>query len=349
MPTETTAAVLLRHGGPEALQVRSDWSVPDPRQGQVLVKVAAAGVNNTDLWTREGAYGLPGDPTATAGGMGPLNFPRVQGGDLAGVVTMSGDASGSDLVGRRVIVDPALYRGDGPQSPPIGYLGSEMDGAFSGYAVVAADHVHDVSDSPLSLEELACLPVAYGTAMRMLRRAEVGADDTVLVTGASGGVGIALVQLAVARGATVVGLTTGSKVDDVARAGAHHVVTRDGDDLAAQLAEAVPDGIQVVADVVGGPGLAELLPLLDDDGRWVIAGAIAGPVVSFDLRRLYLHSLRMIGSSMHTREDFAALVEIARTGAVKPPIAARYPLGEIHAAQEEFARSRHVGKIVLVH
>ncbi len=330
------------------LEVRSDWAVPDPGPGQVLVKVAAAGVNNTDLWTREGAYGLPGDPDAKAGGMGPLSFPRVQGGDVAGVVTMVGDESASDLVGRQVVVDPALYRDDGPQSPPIGYLGSEMDGGFAGYVVVAADHAHDVTDSPLSLEELACLPVAYGTAMRMLRRAEVGADDTVLVTGASGGVGIALVQLAVARGATVVAVTTSAKAEAVAAAGAHHVVTRDGGDLATQVRDAAPEGVQVVADVVGGPGMAELLPLLSDDGRWVIAGAIAGPVVSFDLRRLYLHSLRMIGSSMHTREDFAALVGIARTGTLRPPIAARYPLREIHAAQEEFATSRHVGKIVLV-
>ncbi len=111
---------------------------------------------------------------------------------------------------------------------------------------------------------------------------------------------------------------------------------------------AAPDGVQVVADVVGGPGLAELLPLLSDDGRWVIAGAIAGPVVSLDLRRLYLHSLRLIGSSMHTREDFAALVQAARARAVRPPIAARYPLDLIHAAQAQFAASRHIGKIVLI-
>ncbi len=348
MPVRTTAAVLVRHGGPEALELRDDWSVPDPGPGEVLIEVAAAGVNNTDLWTRRGAYGLPGDPDAESGWQGPLSFPRVQGGDVAGVVTSAGDESGSALVGRQVLVDPAFYRDDSPGAPPVGYLGSELDGGFAGHLVVPADHAHDVTGSPLSLEELACLPVAYGTAMRMLRRAEVTEGETVLVTGASGGVGIALVQLAVARGAHVVAVTTRDKAEAVSSAGAHQVVLRDAGDLSEQLAAAAPGGLDVVADVVGGPGLTELLPLLVDDGRWVIAGAIAGPVVELDLRRLYLHSLRLVGSSMHTREDFAALVELARTGAVRPPIAARFPLSGIHDAQRQFADARHVGKIVVL-
>jgi NADPH:quinone reductase-like Zn-dependent oxidoreductase len=182
----------------------------------------------------------------------------------------------------------------------------------------------------------------------MLRRAEVSAGETVVVTGASGGVGVALVQLAAARGATVVAVTSAAKADAVTDIGAHHVVLRDRGDVAAQVREVAPQGVQVVADVVGGPGLAELLPLLTDDGRWVIAGAIAGPVVELDLRRLYLHSLRLVGSSMHTREDFAALVELARAGDVRPPIAARHPLRDIHRAQAEFATASHIGKIVLL-
>ncbi len=348
MPTETTAAVLVRHGGPECLEVRTDWQVPDPGPGEVLVRVTAAGVNNTDLWTRQGAYGMPGDPDAQAGWLGPLDFPRIQGGDVAGVVAGAGDGVGAALVGRRVLIDPALYRDSSPLADPVGYLGSEVDGGFAGYVVVATDHAYDVDDSPLDDEELACLPVAYGTATRMLRRAGLRDGETALVTGASGGVGVALVQLAVALGATVVAVTSSPKVDAVAAAGAHHVVTRDEEDLAGRVRAAVPEGPHVIADVVGGPGLGELLPLLRDDGRWVIAGAIGGPVVSLDLRRLYLHSLRLIGSSMHTREDFAALVDLARRGAVRPPIAARYPLTEIRAAQERFATSDHVGKIVLV-
>ncbi len=349
MPTETTAAVTVAHGGPEVLQVRTDWRVRDPGPGEVLVRVAAAAVNNTDLWTRRGAYGMPGDPDAEAGWLGPLDFPRIQGADVSGTVVAAGDEAGGHLVGRRVVVDPAGYRDDSPDADPVAYLGSEHDGGFAGYCVVAADHVHDVTDSPLSDEELACLPVAYGTATRMLRRVGLRDGDTALVTGASGGVGTALVQLAAALGAQVVAVTSTAKVEDVKRAGAHHVVTRDGGhDLVEQVRAAVPEGPHVVADVVGGPGMAGLLPLLRDDGRWVIAGAIAGPLVELDLRRLYLHSLSIVGSSMHTRADFEALVDLARRGAVRPPIAARYPLAEIHAAQDDFATSRHVGKIVLL-
>ena len=348
MPTQTTAAVIVRHGGPEVLEVRTDWQVRDPGPGEVLLEVRAAAVNNTDLWTRQGAYGAAGDPDAEGGWLGPLDFPRVQGGDVCGVVVAVGDAADAGLVGRRVLVDPAGYRDDSPQAPPVAYQGSEYDGGFAGHLVVRADHAHDVDDSPLTDEELACLPVAYGTATRMLRRAGVGQGATVLVTGSSGGVGIALVQLAAALGATVIGVTSGTKAEAVRDAGADHTVNRDDGEVAAQVRAVAADGIDVVADVVGGPGLADLLPLLVDDGRWVIAGAIAGPVVQMDLRRLYLHSLHLVGSSMHTREDFAALVELARSDSIRPPIAARYPLTRIHEAQQDFAGSRHVGKIVLL-
>lgn len=349
MPT-TTAAVLTRHGGPDALQIRDDWQVADPRPGQVLLRVTAAGVNNTDLWTREGAYGRAGDPDATSGWRGPVAFPRVQGGDVAGVVESVGESTTGELVGRRVLVDPATYADDSPDAAVVAVLGSESDGGFSGYVVVGADKIHDVTESPLTDEELASLPIAYGTATGMLHRAGLRAGETVLVTGASGGVGTALVQLAAAMGARVVAVTTAAKAESVSRAGADHVVTRDRGspaDLTAQVASAIPDGPQVVADVVGGTGLTELLPLLADGGRWVIAGAIAGPVVPLDLRRLYLHNRRLVGSTMHTRQQFAVLVDMARRGDVRPLIATRYPLREIHRAQAAFASAAHVGKIVL--
>lgn len=341
------AAVLLQHGGPEALQMRDDWPVPTVDRGGVLVRVTAAAVNNTDIWTREGAYGLPGRPDAKAGWRGPLDFPRVQGGDVAGVVVELGRDAPRALLGRRVLIDPALYRDDSPTAPPVGLLGSEADGGFAGFVSVPASYAHDVTDSALSDEQLACLPIAYGTALGMLERAGVGAGEKLLVTGASGGVGVALVQLAAARGASVIAVTTSEKADDLLAVGAAQVVLRDRGPLDAQVQAVAPDGLDCVADVAGGPILGDLLPLVRDDGRWVIAGAIAGPVVSFDLRRLYLNNRRLIGSSMHTRQHFEQLVAIARNADVVPPVAARYALAEIHRAQEEFRRGRHVGKIVL--
>jgi NADPH:quinone reductase-like Zn-dependent oxidoreductase len=342
-----TAAVLTRHGEADAFEVRRDWPVPRPGPGHALVRVRAAAVNNTDIWTREGAYGLPGRPDAKAGWRGPISFPRVQGGDIAGIVEAIGADVAPDLLGRRILVDPAIYADESPSAPPVGLLGSEADGGFATYVDVPAAQVHDVTTSPLSDEQLACLPVAYGTAMGMLERAHLRAGETVLVAGASGGVGFALVQLAAARGAEVIAVTSGDKASAVAEAGALRVVSRDAGDLAGQVASAAPAGLDAVADVAGGPAVNDLLPLVRDDGRWVIAGAIAGAVVTFDLRRLYLHNLSLIGSSMHTRDHFARLVEVARTGAVQPRVAGQFALASIHEAQTEFRRRRHIGKIVI--
>ncbi|WP_018330997.1 zinc-binding dehydrogenase [Actinomycetospora chiangmaiensis] len=343
------AAVLTAFGGPEVLVVR-DVEEPRPGRGEVLVEVRAAAVNNTDLWTRQGAYGLPGRPDALAGWRGPVSFPRVQGGDIAGVVREVGHGVDPAWHGRRVLVDPALYDGPGDDARPVGLLGSEADGGFAEAVVVGADRVHDMTGSPLGDEALACLPVAYGTATGMLERGAIDAGETVLVTGASGGVGLAAVQLAAARGAHVVALTTPDKADAVRDAGATTTLDRrrDAGDLADALGEVAPDGLDAVVDVVGGPVLAAVLPRLRDGGRWVIAGAMAGPVVEFDLRRLYLHNGALVGSSMHTPAHFARLAADAVAGRVEPRIAARHALADIHAAQEEFARSAHVGKIVLV-
>lgn len=248
-----TAAVLVRHGDQDALEIQDDWPLPAAGDGEVLIQVSVAAVNNTDIWTRQGVYGLPGRPGAPAGWRGPISFPRVHGGDIAGVVHAVGPGVAAGLVGRRVLVDPAIYLNEDAGAPPVGLLGSEADGGFAQYVVVAAAHVHDVADSPLSDEELACLPVAYGTAMGMLERVELSAEETVLVTGASGGVGLALVQLAAARGANVVAVSSTGKADLVRAAGAMAVVSRDADDLPGQVTDPVPSGLDAVADIAGGP------------------------------------------------------------------------------------------------
>ncbi|WP_329215536.1 zinc-binding dehydrogenase [Streptomyces sp. NBC_00683] len=344
-----TAAVLFRHGGPEALELRADWPLPGVGPGQVLVRVGAAAVNNTDVWTREGAYGLPGRPEAKAGWRGTLDFPRIQGGDIAGVISATAQDVPDAWVGRRVLVDPAFYADARDDAVPVGLLGSEADGGFASYVAVDAARVHDMSASPLSDQELAALPVAYGTALGMLERSHIRSGETVLVTGASGGVGLALVQLGAARGARVVALTSASKAAALQEAGAAAVLSREADpvELQRRLRELAPEGLDAVADVAGGPWLEQLLPALRDGARWVIAGAVAGPVVTFDLRRLYLHNLSLIGSSMHTRAHFASLADLARAGTVRPRIAGNYRLTELHAAQEEFRRGTHVGKITI--
>lgn len=342
---QMTAVRIVAHGGMDMLEV-AEVPVPEPAAGEVLVEVHAVALNNTDLWTRQGAYGTPEDPEALAGWRGPIDFPRIQGADVTGVVTAVGLGADAGLVGRRVVIDPAIYDDEGPEANPVGLMGSERDGGYAQYVTAPAGQVHDVTGSALSGAQLAALPTAYGTALGMIERGGVRDGDTVLVTGASGGVGLALVQLAASRGARVLAVSSGSKLEAVRGAGADAVIDR-AQDIAEQVRAASGDGVDVVLDVVAGDFVGDGLSLLREGGRWVIAGALGGHAVSFDVRRLYLHNARIIGSSMHTREHFALLMDIARRSGVEPVIAATYPLGWAARAQEELGRRHHVGKIVL--
>jgi NADPH:quinone reductase-like Zn-dependent oxidoreductase len=340
------AVVITGHGGPEVIEVR-DVAVPRPGPGEVLVRVGAAGCNNTDLWTREGSYGLAGDSGRPGGWLGPLDFPRVQGGDVAGTVVAGGDGE-TGVVGARVLVDPAIYEDSGPDARPVDVLGSERDGGFAEYVVVPADRAHRVDESPLSDVELAALPIAYGTALGMLERGSVTGDHTVLVTGASGGVGLAAVQLARARGARVVAVCSGDKAEAVRTAGAASIVDRRRGQVIADAAEAAPQGYDAVVDVVAGPLVGPGLGLLRSGGRWVVAGALDGWAVDLDVRRLYLANLSLVGSTMHTPRIFDLLVEAARRGDVRPVVAATFELAEVAEAQRQLAQRRHVGKLVVV-
>lgn len=339
------AVRITRHGGPEVLEP-ARVAVPAPEAGEVLVQVASVALNNTDLWTREGAYGRPDDPKALSGWRGPIGFPRIQGADVAGRVVAVGAGVEESLVGRRVVVDPAIYDTEGPDANPVGLMGSERDGGYAEYVTAPVKRVHDVTESPLTDDQLAALPTAYGTALGMIERGRLRRGETALVSGASGGVGLALVQIARARGARVIALSSGPKIDAVREAGAHEVVDRAGD-IAEQIRAAAPEGIDVALDVVAGELVSEGLPLLREGGRWVIAGALGGYGVTFDVRRLYLHNAQVIGSAMHTPTHFGLLMDLARQGAVRPVIAATFPLDQAARAQEELSRRGHVGKIVM--
>ncbi|WP_139980347.1 zinc-binding dehydrogenase [Nocardioides litoris] len=336
------AVVLTRFGGPEVLEER-ELPDPHPGPGEVVVRVGAVSINNTDVWTRAGAYGTD-EP---AGWLGPIDFPRVQGADVCGEVVEVGAGVDEGLLGRRVLVDPVLRYADGPEPLVEAVLGSEADGGYAERVLVRADRVHDVTDSPLTTAQLACLPISYGTATGMLERARVRRGETVLVSGASGGVGLALVALSAARGAHVVALSSADKADAVRQAGAQVVVDRRQGDIAEQLADLVPAGLDAVADVVGGDLLATAMPRLRPGGRWVVAGAVAGPIVQLDLRSLYLRSIALLGSTMHTPEQFGVLVAAANEGAIAPVVAQTHPLRAAGSGHEQFERRAHVGKIVL--
>ncbi|GAA4614377.1 alcohol dehydrogenase family protein [Saccharopolyspora hordei] len=340
------AVLLTGFGGPEKLEYRDDVPAPEPGPGEVRVRVAATGINNTDVWTREGAYGSAEDPTSTAGWRRePLAFPRIQGADVVGRIDQVGEGVPRSRLGERVLVDPMLYTGGERELVDTEYLGSERDGGFADFTTVPAGNAHPVQ-SRLSDAELATFPTACTTAMRMLNRADVRAGETVVVTGASGGVGSALVQLATLRGARVVAVTSSAKRERALRLGAHATVDRDAPDLAAAVrAEVGP--VDVVADVVAGPAFAPLLRVLGPLGRYVVAGGIAGPLVETDLRTVYLRQLQLIGSSFGTHEDFAQLVDHVQRGELTPLLAGTYPLPELREAQRAFAAKDFFGKLVI--
>ncbi|MGB3683762.1 MAG: alcohol dehydrogenase family protein [Rubrobacteraceae bacterium] len=344
------AVLLTGHGGPEKLEYREDVPVPEPGADEVLVRVGAAGVNNTDIWTREGAYGSEDDPESTGGWRRePMGFPRIQGLDVVGRIERAGANVPESRVGERVIVDFVLYSGEGEEGLiEADIIGSERDGGFAEYVAVPSENALRI-DSPLNDEELATFPTAYVTALRMLNRARLKVDETVLVTGASGSVGSALLQLARVRGARVIALVGSGKEDRAKSLGAEATITRGIADLPGAVSEATGGRpVDVVADVVGGEIFPDLLNVLRPLGRYVTAGAIAGPVVRLDLRTLYLKHLELIGSTVGTREEFAELVKLLETGELKPLLAGVYPLSEIRRAQDDFKKKDFFGKLVLV-
>ena len=354
------AVVLTGHGGLDRLCFREDWPRPCPGSGQALIQVGACGLNNTDVNTRTGWYsaGVSGATTGealqdagetdAAWGGKPIAFPRVQGADVCGRVVALGAGCDASLLGGRVLVDPWLRDWSEPlDREKCGYFGSECDGGFADYAVVDVRNVHPIH-SDLSDAELATFATSYLTAEYMLNRAGAGGDDRVLISGASGGVGSALIQLARRRGAETVALCGEDKAEAVRSLGADHVLPRAPEDLKAALGTATgAEEVTVVADVVGGPLWPRLLPVLSRGGRYTCAGAIAGPVVRFDLREFYLRDLVFTGATVPPPGVFADLVGYIERNEIKPVLAATYPLRELVAAQRHFIAKRHVGNIVV--
>nr|WP_246423776.1 alcohol dehydrogenase family protein [Roseospira goensis] len=343
MPTTMRGVWLTGHGDLERLETRDDIPVPRPGPRDVLIRVAAAGVNNTDINTRIGWYSKNDGDAADASWAGtPLRFPRIQGIDVCGRIVAVGAEVPSERLGARVLVEPCLREADGQALQSPWYLGSECDGGFAEYTVVASRHAHAV-DSPLSDVELASFPCSYSTAEGMLTRAGIVAGARVLVTGASGGVGSAAVQLLKARGASVIAVTSAGKVAALRDLGADETLLRD-DDVVAALGR---DSVDAVVDLVGGPTWPALLDVLRPGGRYAVSGAIAGPMVDLDLRTLYLKDLTLYGCTALDPEVFPALIGHIETGRIRPMVAATFPLDRIRDAQTAFLSKAHVGKIVL--
>ncbi len=341
LPARMSGVLLTGHGGPEALQWSDAIAVPEPGPGEALVQVLAAGVNMTDINTRTGWYARPGAPQG--GWAGALAFPRIQGADLCGRVVALGPAEGPEAgrigLGARVICP--TNQAEPRDGNPLAFraIGSEYDGAFAQFCAVPVRHLHDVTQSPLDDVALGAVPCAYGTAANLLARAGVAAGEAVLVTGASGGVGFAAVQLALRRGAAVTGQCAAARSGPLRGAGAA-ILDREADPP--------PNSFDVVVDLVGGPRWARRIAALRPGGRYAVSGAVAGAEVAGDLRTIYLNDLTLLGCTHQSPETFAALVAMVNTDPPQPPVGRTYPLGDIVEAQADLVAGRYPGKLVLL-
>lgn len=348
------AVVTTGHGGPAVLEYR-DVPVPTPRPGEVLLRVLAAGVNTTDVNTRLGWYSSDAaagveriaesdERAGLAGGEGwngPTPFPLIQGADCCGRVVEVGSGGDRSVIGWRVLVRPCMRpRGFGSMESV--WLGSDFDGAFAQFVRVPASEIFTV-DCDSSDAELGVVPCVYGTAENMLRRAGVTAGEQVLVTGASGGVGSAAVQLAARRGAAVTAVAGRTKMDRMPAVGADRVVERD--DIVGALGAR---SVDVVVDNVSGPTLDVLLRVLKRGGRYVSSGAVAGPMVTLDKRTFYLNDLTLIGCTAWDEPVFPAVVAAVEQGEARPLVAGTFPLERIADAQRELLERAHVGNFVLI-
>jgi NADPH:quinone reductase-like Zn-dependent oxidoreductase len=348
------AVVTTGNGGYDKLDYR-DVPIPLPRAGEVLLKVLAAGVNNTEINTRLGWYSSsvtsgteqystsePDLEIEDGGWNEKTPFPLIQGTDCCGEVIAQADDVTSPKIGVRTLVR-ACMRVNGYGSLDNLWMASDFDGAFAQYVRVPASEVFEVN-SAWSDIELATIPCAYGTAENMLHRSGVSDTDRVLVTGASGGVGSAVVQLAKRRGAHVTAVVGRAKMDALRKLGADRVIARDTD-----LVTAVgKSSIDVVIDNVAGGAFGQLLKIIIRGGRYASSGAIAGPMVSMDMRDFYLKDLNMIGCTSWDEPVFPNLRGYIEKCEIKPLVAKTFELKDIAIAQREFLKKTHFGNFVLV-
>ena len=292
----------------------------------------AAGINNTDINTRQGWY-------ADGGWNAPTPFPLIQGADCCGRVVELGTGVDSRILDQRVLVR-ACMRPLGFSSPHTRWLGTDFNGAFAQFVVVPASEVFVVRSSWSDRNWHRC-HAQQRPQRTSLQRAHVGTNDRVLISGASGGVGSAAVQLAKRRGAVVTAITTADKRDQVALLGADKVLDRESQ-------SPQPRSADVVVDNVGGAGFATMLTCLERGGRYVSSGAIAGPLVSLDMRTMYLNDLTLLGSTAWDEVVFGNVISYIEHNEIQPVVARVFGLEEIVAAQQAFVAKHHVGKLVLV-
>lgn len=337
------AIAFASHGGPDVLELM-ELPDPEPGPGQVRLRVHASSVNHLDLWVRRG---LPVE----------IPLPHVGGSDMAGVVDAVGPGGDAELVGRRVVVDPTLdwgwvegvRRGGGLPEPVFRVLGEHTRGGFAEYALAPVENLRHLPDE-VSFETAAAGALTTVTAWRALfSRGGLGPGERVLVTGGSGGVATAAVQLARHAGAEVFVLTSGpGNARRLEALGAHHVVDRLAGDPARGIRAATGRrGVDLVVDSVGQVLWETLVKALAPGGRLVCYGATTGYAATTDLRHLFWKQLTLMGTTMGSPADFTRAMEAVFQGVVHPQVDRVVPLEEVPEAHRLLEAGGVFGKVVV--
>ncbi|WP_028670878.1 zinc-binding dehydrogenase [Saccharospirillum impatiens] len=364
LPTQMAAMVLTGHGGTEKLVYRTDVATPVPGPGQVLVQVTATAKNNTDRKAREGLYPTQDKNEVTSfqmGGEATLTFPRIQGADVVGRVIAVGEGVNKGRLGERGLLDFNLYP-DARRTINLApdYYGHGCDGGYADFIAVPSDQFHCIDNPELADAQLATMGMcSYQTALHMLTSARVKAGERILVTGASGGVGTALIQLCRIMGAVPYALSQADKADALLKLGAEAVLDRHTMQGFTDRVLAATGGhpIDAVMDLVGGESTNLFIDTMitdmtsrNDYPRLSIAGASGGNLSEILWTKIYLYQVQLFGVSHGTREEADQLIEWIRTEDLKPVLHAAFKLSELHLAEKYFVNrgSNYLGKIVIV-
>jgi alcohol dehydrogenase len=321
------AIVIREHGGRDVLRLE-EVPAPRPGAGEAVVRVHACGLNHLDIFVRRG---MPGKHT-------PLPF--VSGGDIAGTVAEAGPGTGGVAAGQRVLVDPAV-RG--------GAIGEDLPGGLAEYALVPAENLLPLPDG-ISFDEAAALPIAYGTAWRMLlTRGAVRPGEAVLVLGAAGGVGTACVQIAKTAGCTV--YAAASREDKLGRLrdlGADHLINYRDVEFDREVWRLTGKrGVDVVVDYTGAETWSRSLRCLRRGGRLLTCGATSGYEATTDVRYVWARELTIIGSDGWTRADLESLLAAVRAGRIRPVIDRVLPLAQTPEGERLLEEREAVGKVII--
>ena len=330
------AVVLTAHGGPENLEYVTDYPDPTPGPGEVLVKIGASSLNYHDVFTRRGMPGIR------------VPLPVVPGLDIAGEVAALGPGVEGVAIGARVLIDP-IY-------PGVGLMGEMRDGGLAEYCVASAGQLIAIPDG-VSFAEAAAIPVAYGTAHRMLTtNGPIEPGQKVLILGASGGVGTASVLLAKLAGAEVIAAAgSAEKLARLKALGADHVIDYTAGDFVGQVQarygrpqrRSYEGGIDVVVNYTGGDTWVPSLKVLKRGGRLLVCGATAGFNPTEDLRYIWSFELKILGSNAWARGDLESLLQLAASRRLVPVIDRVLPLSDGRAAVSLLEDRAVFGKVVV--